>query len=79
VQAREAVESEERNLLATDGLNGSQKTIYDLLKVEKPRPIDAIVVTSGLNSSVVLATLLDVERKGMVWQIPGKQFRKVPL
>jgi len=53
--------------------------IYKLLKVGEPRPIDDIVETSGLNSMVVLATLFDLEVKGMVRQIPGKQFSKVLL
>jgi DNA processing protein len=75
----EAAESRQRNLLAADGLNGSQETIYDLLNVEEPKLMDEIAVTSGLNLIVVLATLLDLERKGMVRQIPGKQFSKVLL
>src|SRR5467141_4350487 len=75
----EEVESAQRNLLAGDGLSGSQKTIYELLNVEEQRPIDEIVETSGLNSSEVLATLFDLEMKGMVRQIPGKQFSKVLL
>jgi DNA-binding MarR family transcriptional regulator len=75
----EEVESEQRNLLAEDGLSGSQKAIYELLDVEEPRPIDDIAETSGLNSSEVLATLFDLERKGMVRQIPGKKFSKVLL
>jgi len=75
----EEVESAQRNLLAEESLSGSQKTIYELLNVEEPRPIDDIVETTGLNSSVVLATLFDLEMKGMVRQIPGKQFSKVLL
>ena len=75
----EEVESAQRNLLVEYGLSDSQKTIYELLNVEEPRPIDDIVETSGLNSSVVLATLFDLEMKGMVRQIPGKQFSKVLL
>ncbi len=78
VQA-ETVESEQRNLLAETALNVSQKRIYDLLSIEEPRGIDDIVETSGLNSSEVLATLFDLEMKGMVRQLPGKQFSKVLL
>jgi DNA processing protein len=78
VQA-ETVESEQRNLLALEALSGSQKKIYELLSVENPMPIDAVVETSGLNSSEVLATLFDLEIKGMVRQLPGKQFSKVLL
>ena len=69
----------QRNLLAEGGLSGSRKTIYELLNAEEPRPMDDIVETRGLNSSVVLATLVDLEMKGMVRQIPGNHFSKVLL
>jgi DNA processing protein len=78
VQAEE-VGSEQRNLLAKNELSGSQRMLYELLSVEEPRPIDDIVETSGLNSSEVLATLFDLEMKGMVRQLPGKRFCKVLL
>ena len=51
-------ESEQRNLLAEDGLSSSQKTSYEFSNMAEPRPIDDIVKRSGLNSSVVLATLV---------------------
>jgi DNA processing protein len=63
VQA-EAVESEQRNLLAADGLTPIEKKIYELLSAEQARHIDDMVETTGLNSSEVLATLFDLERKG---------------
>lgn len=78
VQAEE-VGAEQRNLLAEDGLSDTQKKIYGLLTVEEPRAIDDIVETSGLNSSEVLATLFELEMKGIVRQLPGKQFCKVLL
>jgi DNA processing protein len=78
VQA-EAVESEQRNLLAAEGLTPSEKRIYELLSTEEPRPIDDLVETTGLNSSEVLATLFDLETKGIIRQRPGKLFTKVLL
>jgi hypothetical protein len=39
--------------------------------------IDDIVERSDLNSSEVLATLFDLEMKGVVRQSPGLQFSKV--
>jgi predicted Rossmann fold nucleotide-binding protein DprA/Smf involved in DNA uptake len=47
--------------------------------VEETMHIDELVENSGLNCSEVLATLFDLEMKGMVWQLPGKQFSKVML
>ncbi len=78
VQA-EQPEAEQRNLLAAAGLNGSEKKLYELLSAEEPVHIDEIVERSGLNSSEVLATLFTLEMKGIVRQMPGKQFCKVLL
>lgn len=78
VQA-EQPEAAQRNLLVAASLNSSEKKIYDLLSVDDPVPIDDIVERSALNSSEVLATLFDLEMKGVVRQLPGKQFSKVLL
>ena len=75
----EAVESEQRDLLVADGLSPTEKTIYELLSAEESRPIDGLVETSGLNSNQVLATLFTLELRGIVRQLPGKQFNKVLL
>jgi DNA processing protein len=78
VQA-EKPEAEQRNLLVAAALNGSEKKLYELLNVEQPVHIDDIVERSGLNSSEVLATLFNLEMKGVIRQLPGKQFSKVLL
>jgi DNA processing protein len=75
----EAPESAQRNLLAAASLNSSEKKIYELLSIDQPVHIDDIVERSALNSSEVLATLFDLEMKGIVRQLPGKQFAKVLL
>jgi len=75
----EQPQAEQRNLLATAGLNDSEKTIFLLLHVDNPTPIDDIVERSGLHSSEVLATLFNLEMKSIVRQWPGKQFSKVML
>ena len=71
------VEAEQRNLLLAEGLNDSERKIYALLSVDETQPIDYLVETTGLNSSEVLATLFNLEMKGIVRQLPGKQFTKV--
>ena len=78
VQA-EKPEAEQRNLLVAAALNGSEKKLYELLSAEQPVHIDDMVERSGLNSSEVLATLFNLEMKGIVRQLPGKQFCKVLL
>jgi predicted Rossmann fold nucleotide-binding protein DprA/Smf involved in DNA uptake len=40
---------------------------------------DDLVENSGLTSSEVLASLFDLELKGVVRQLPGKQFLKAML
>jgi DNA processing protein len=71
--------AEQRNLLASEALNGSEKTIFLMLNVDMPTAIDDIVERSGLHSSEVLATLFNLEMKSIVRQWPGKQFSKVML
>ena len=75
----EAVEAEQRNLRLTDGLNATETKVYELSNAEEPKPIDEFVEMSGLNSCEVLATLFNLEMKGIVRQLPGKQFSKVLL
>lgn len=75
----EQPDSEQRNFLAEAALSDAQKCIFDLLSVDEPKHIDDIVESSGLNSSEVLATLFELEMKGIVRQLPGKQFSKVLL
>jgi len=78
VQA-EKPEAEQRSLLAAAALNGSEKKLYELPSAEEPVHIDDIVESVGLNSSEVLATLFNLEMKGIIRQSPGKQFSKVLL
>jgi len=75
VQA-EVVEAAQRNLLAVEGLNATEQKIYGMLSAEEAKHIDEMVENSGLNSSDVLATLFNLEMKGIIRQLPGKQFSK---
>ena len=72
-------ETGQANLLVAASLTPSEKKLYDLLSSDEPQPIDDIVERSGLNSSEVLATLFDLEMKGIIRQLPGKLFSKVLL
>ena len=69
----------QRNLLVAASLGEAERKIYELLSAEEPVQVDDIVDRSGLNSSEVLATLFEMEMKGIVRQLPGKQFSKVLL
>jgi DNA processing protein len=75
----ETASSEECTQIVEKSLLPGLRLIYDLLSLDKTRHIDEIVEESGLNSSEVLANLFDLEMKGLVRQLPGKQFLKVLL
>jgi DNA processing protein len=47
--------------------------------MDQARHIDEVVELSGLTSSEVLAVLFDLEMRGLIRQLPGKQFLKVLL
>jgi len=72
-------ETGQANLLVAASLNPSEKKLYELLSSDEAQPIDDIVERSGLNSSEVLATLFNLEMKGIVRQSPGKLFSKILL
>jgi DNA processing protein len=75
----EAVESGQRDLLVAHGLSPTEKKIYELSSAEESRPIDGLVETSGLNLNQVVATLFTLELRGIVRQLPGKQFNRALL
>jgi DNA processing protein len=75
----ENVPSEERAALVEENLGPVERPLYALLSADEARQIDELVEISGLSSSEVLAALFDLELKGVVRQLPGKQFLKVLL
>jgi DNA processing protein len=75
----EAASAEERTLLVEEALGPMERPIYELLTPDEARHVDEIVERSGLTSSEVLAALFDLELRGVVRQLPGKQFLKVLL
>lgn len=57
-------------------LKDNEKLIYDvILNKTEPLHIDSISEASGLNISDSLVTLLSLEFKGCVEQLPGKRFK----
>ena len=75
----ETVSSEERAALVEESLGPSERPIFALLSVDQALHVDELVERSGLSSSEVLVSLFDLELKGVVRQLPGKQFLKVLL
>jgi DNA processing protein len=75
----ETATSEQRDMLVEESLPPGELTFYDLLTPDESRHVDDLVERSGLTSSEVRAALFDLELKGVVGQLPGKQFLKVLL
>lgn len=69
--------AEQGTVLLAASSNPSPKKVYELQSAGESKHIDDILERRGLNSSRVLATLFDLEMKGIVRQTPGKQFSKV--
>ena len=68
---------EERTTLFVKALSPVEKKVYGLLAVDESIHVDEILEKSELSSSEILAALCEMEMKGMVRQMPGKQFIKV--
>lgn len=75
----ETASPEERAALVEEGLSPAERPVFGLLSMDEARHVDELVERSGLSSSEVLAALFDLELKGVVRQLPGKQFLKVLL
>ncbi len=54
-------------------LTGIERSLYDVLTAE-PVPLDAVCARSGVDASSALVYLLQLEFKGLVRQLSGKQF-----
>jgi len=73
----DATKSEEGASLFVESLTETERAIFGLLRVDEPVHIDAILeALPQLSSSEVLATLLELEFKNLVRQLPGKNFVK---
>jgi DNA processing protein len=75
----ETASSEERALFVEKDLAPAEGTSYHLLAEDESRDIDDFIELSGLTSSEVLAARFNLELKGVIRQLPGKQFLKVLL
>jgi DNA processing protein len=75
----ENVSHAERAALIQENWGPTERPLYELLSLDEARHVDELVELSGQSSSEVLAALFDLELKGVVRQLPGKQFLKVLL
>lgn len=75
----ETTDGAQRASLVEESLAPAEKTLYALLQMDASKHVDELVEQSGMNSSEVLSALFELEMKGLVQQLPGKQFVKVML
>ena len=75
----EATTSEQRASLFEEALSPTEKKLCELIRVEEPIHGDELVEGTGLSSSETLASLCELEMRGIIRQMPGKQFVKVLL
>ena len=66
---------EERASLFEQTLSPNEKKLYERIGIE-PVHVDELVEATGLSSSEALAALCEMEMRGMIRQMPGKQFIK---
>lgn len=71
----EATSAEERASLFEQTLSPNEKKLYERIGIE-PIHVDELVEATGLSSSEALAALCEMEMRGMIRQMPGKQFIK---
>ncbi|MCL6480463.1 MAG: DNA-processing protein DprA [Firmicutes bacterium] len=69
----------ERASLLAEALPAPARRLYELLATDEARHVDELVEQSAMSSSEVLSTLFELEMKGVVRQLPGKQFVRVLL
>jgi DNA processing protein len=75
----EATTAEERASLFEGSLSPTEKRLFDLIRIEEPVHVDELVEKTGLSSSETLAALCEMEMRGVIRQMPGKQFVRVLL
>ena len=75
----QATTPEERASLFEQNLSPVEKRLFDLIRIEEPIHVDELVETTGLSSSETLAALCEMEMRGIIRQMPGKQFVRVLL
>ena len=56
-----------------DHLDGEEQRVYDALSYD-PRTVDDVIVTTGLSVPTVMASLLSLELRQRVKQLPGQRY-----
>jgi DNA processing protein len=71
--------SAQRASLCEESLSAPEKKLYGLIRIEQAIHVDELVEQTGLSSSETLSSLCEMEMRGIIRQMPGKQFVRVLL
>jgi DNA processing protein len=74
--APESDQSNVQPMFEAVGLTDDERKVFDLLAADVPSHVDQLLISSGLNSSELMAALLGLEMKDRIKQLPGKSFIK---
>jgi DNA processing protein len=75
----DATSAAQRASLCAESLSAPEKKLYELIRAEEAIHVDELVEQSGLSSSQTLASLCEMEMRGIIRQMPGKHFIRVLL
>ncbi|MFQ5664477.1 MAG: DNA-processing protein DprA [Terriglobia bacterium] len=69
--------AEQKALPLAADLSATERAVFGILKVDEALHVDWVVEATALTASDVLATLFELEMKGLIRQLPGKFFLRV--
>ena len=75
--AEAAGQAVQEELPLADNLSAAGKKVFGVLKADEAFHVDHLVEAAGLSPGEVLTVLLELEMKGMIRQLPGKNFLRV--
>ena len=73
-QAETAGDAVQEPLPLTENLSATEQKVFGILKADEALHVDALVEATGLSPAGVLTALLELEMKGIVRSLPGKNY-----
>jgi DNA processing protein len=72
-ELRVRVQPSREKSVSDDHLGKEEQLVYDALSYD-PRTVDDVIVATGLSVSIVMASLLSLELRQRVPQLPGQRY-----
>ncbi len=67
----------QKELPLADNLSATESKVFGILKADEAMHVDQLVEALGLSPGEVLTALFELEMKGIIRQLPGKNFLRV--